>query len=77
MVTGFVTVAVQVAVTIVLGEDERWTDGSLTVQLEFHQSRRYRRAAGVVLKLKRIAEGLAVARGSSGMVRRGCCRVHI
>ena len=35
MVTEFVTVTVQVAVTIVLGEDERWTDGSLTVQLEF------------------------------------------
>jgi hypothetical protein len=35
MVTGFVTAAVQVAVTCGVGEDERWTDGSLTVQLEF------------------------------------------
>ena len=35
MVTGFVTAAVQVAVTCDVGEDERWTDGSLTVQLEF------------------------------------------
>jgi hypothetical protein len=33
MVTGFVTAAVQVAVTIAVGEDERWTEGSLTVQL--------------------------------------------
>jgi len=35
MATGFETAAVHVAVTCVLGEDERWTDGSLTVQLEF------------------------------------------
>lgn len=31
--TGLVTAAVQVAVTIVAGDDERWTEGSLTVQL--------------------------------------------
>jgi hypothetical protein len=35
MVIGFVTAAVQVAITCPLGEDERWTDGALTVQLEF------------------------------------------
>ena len=35
MVTGLVTAAVQVAVTCVAGEAERWTDGSLAVQLEF------------------------------------------
>ena len=35
IVIGFVTAAVQVAVTPKAGEDERWTDGSLTVQLEF------------------------------------------
>ena len=35
MVTGFETAAVQVAVTCAVGEDERWIDGSLTVQLEF------------------------------------------
>lgn|SRR5579871_20852 len=34
MVTGLTTAAVQVAVTCVVGEAERWTDGSLTVQLE-------------------------------------------
>ena len=34
MVTGFVTAVVQVAVTAVAGEDERWTDGSLAVQLK-------------------------------------------
>lgn len=35
MVTGVPTAAVQVAVTCVAGEAERWTEGSLTVQLEF------------------------------------------
>jgi hypothetical protein len=35
MATGFETVAVHVALRCVVGEDERWTDGSLTVQLEF------------------------------------------
>lgn len=35
MVTGFVTAAVQVAVISEVGDDERWTDGSLAVQLEF------------------------------------------
>jgi len=35
MVTGLTTAAVQVAVTCVVGEAERWTEGSLTVQLEF------------------------------------------
>jgi hypothetical protein len=34
MVTGLATAAVQVAVTCVVGEAERWTDGSLAVQLE-------------------------------------------
>jgi hypothetical protein len=34
-VTGLATAAVQVAVTCVVGEAERWTEGSLTVQLEF------------------------------------------
>ena len=34
MVTGLPTAAVQVAVTCVVGEAERWTEGSLTVQLE-------------------------------------------
>ena len=34
MVTGLATAAVQVAVTCVVGEAERWTEGSLTVQLE-------------------------------------------
>jgi hypothetical protein len=34
MVTGPATAAVQVAVTCVVGEAERWTEGSLTVQLE-------------------------------------------
>jgi hypothetical protein len=34
MVTGLTTAAVQVAVTCVVGEAERWTEGSLTVQLE-------------------------------------------
>jgi hypothetical protein len=34
MVTGVPTAAVQVAVTCVVGEAERWTEGSLTVQLE-------------------------------------------
>lgn len=34
MVTGPTTAAVQVAVTCVVGEAERWTEGSLTVQLE-------------------------------------------
>jgi hypothetical protein len=34
MVTGPATAAVQVAVTIVVGEAERWTDGSLVVQFE-------------------------------------------
>jgi hypothetical protein len=35
MLTGVVTVAVQVAVTCVACGDERCTEGSLTVQLEF------------------------------------------
>ena len=35
MATGVEMAAVQVAVTCVVGEDDRWTDGSLTVQLEF------------------------------------------
>jgi hypothetical protein len=35
MVTGVVTAAVHVAVTCGVGEDDRWTDGSLAVQLEF------------------------------------------
>ena len=35
MVTGVTTAAVQVAVTWIAGEAERWTEGSLTVQLEF------------------------------------------
>lgn len=35
MVTGLATAAVQVAVTCIVGEAERWTEGSLTVQLEF------------------------------------------
>ena len=34
MVTGLPTAAVQVAVTCVVGEAERWTEGSLTVQVE-------------------------------------------
>ena len=34
MVTGLPTAAVQVAVTCIVGEAERWTEGSLTVQLE-------------------------------------------
>jgi hypothetical protein len=34
MVTGLPIAAVQVAVTCVVGEAERWTEGSLTVQLE-------------------------------------------
>jgi hypothetical protein len=34
-VTGLATAAVQVAVTCVVGEAERWTEGSLTIQLEF------------------------------------------
>jgi hypothetical protein len=34
-VTGVPTAAVQVAVTCIVGEVERWTEGSLTVQLEF------------------------------------------
>jgi hypothetical protein len=34
MVTGLVRVAVQVAVTCVAGEAERWIEGSLAVQLE-------------------------------------------
>lgn len=34
MVAGLVRVAVQVAVTCVVGEAERWTEGSLAVQLE-------------------------------------------
>ena len=34
MVTGVPTAAVQVAVTCVVGEAERWTEGSLTTQLE-------------------------------------------
>ena len=38
MVTGFVTAVVQVAVTAVAGEDERWTDGSLAVQLKSTKS---------------------------------------
>jgi hypothetical protein len=35
MVTGLPTAAVQVAVTCIVGEAERWTEGSLTVQLEY------------------------------------------
>jgi hypothetical protein len=35
MVTGLATAAVQVAVTCVVGEGERWTEGSLAVQFEF------------------------------------------
>jgi hypothetical protein len=35
MVTGPATAAVQVAVTIVAGEAERWTEGSVVVQFEF------------------------------------------
>src|SRR5262249_8547856 len=34
IVTGLVTAAVQVAVICVVGEAERWTEGSLAVQLE-------------------------------------------
>src|SRR6476646_4209151 len=34
MVTGLPTAAVHVAVTCIAGEAERWTEGSLTVQLE-------------------------------------------
>jgi len=34
-VTGFVTAAVQVAVTCAVGEADKWTDPSFTVQLEF------------------------------------------
>jgi hypothetical protein len=34
-VTGLATAAVQVAVTCVAWAAERWTEGSLTVQLEF------------------------------------------
>jgi hypothetical protein len=35
IVTGLATAAVQVAVTCVAWAAERWTEGSLTVQLEF------------------------------------------
>jgi hypothetical protein len=34
MVTGLATAAVHVAITCVVGDTERWTEGSLAVQLE-------------------------------------------
>jgi hypothetical protein len=49
MVTGFVTGAVQVATTCVVGEDERWTDGSLAVQLEFTSAAVTGRQPGLLL----------------------------
>lgn len=35
IVTGLASAAVQVATTVVLGDAERWTEGSLAVQFEF------------------------------------------
>lgn len=53
MVIGFVTAAVQVAITCPVGEDERWTDGSLTVQLEFTRVSGTAGQPGLPLNLKK------------------------
>ena len=51
MVTGLATAAVHGAVTCIVGEAERWTEGSLTVQLEFTSAEAF--TAHTALPVKR------------------------